>query len=117
MVFYGVLWMAAGADTIAVRFHVTFEGVLHTFQVLVLLGPVIGFLVTRSLCLALQDREREIAEEGAETGVIIRTAEGGYRETHRVPLEPSARRSALLDRGAEPAKDPVGVGTERVVVD
>ena len=117
MIFYGVLWMAASADTIAVRFHVTFEGVLHTFQVLVLLGPVIGFLVTRSLCQALRDREREIAEDGAETGVIIRTADGGYREiTRRLPLEP-ARRSALLDRGAEPAKDPVGVGSERVVVD
>jgi ubiquinol-cytochrome c reductase cytochrome b subunit len=96
---------------------VTFEGVLHTFQVLVLLGPVIGFLVTRSLCLALQDREREIAEEGIETGVIIRTADGGYYEiTRRPPLE-LPEGSALLDRGAEPAKDPVGVGTERVVVD
>jgi ubiquinol-cytochrome c reductase cytochrome b subunit len=93
MTFYGVLWMAASADTIAVRFHLTFEGVLHTLQVLVLLGPVIGFLVTRSLCLALQDREREVAEEGAETGVIIRTADGGYHEIHR-PVRPALPREA-----------------------
>lgn len=82
MTFYGVLWLAASADTLAVRFHLTIEGVLHTFQVLVLLGPVIAFEVTRRLCLGLRNREQETAEHGYETGTIIRDPDGGYHELH-----------------------------------
>jgi len=38
--------------------------------VLVVLGPVAGFLVTKRLCLALQTHERHVLEEGEETGVV-----------------------------------------------
>lgn len=98
MTFYGVLWIAAAADTIAVRFHLTIETVLHLLQFLVLAGPVIAFLITRALA--------RVPEREPESGVVIRTPDGGYEE-----------RSVLLDGGAEPAEDAVGVGTERVVID
>ena len=98
MAFYGVLWMAAAADTIAVRFQLSIETVLHGLQILVFAGPVVGFLITRSLARA---PKRE-----PESGVVIRTPDGGYYE-----------RSALLDGGPEPAEDAVGVGPERVVID
>ena len=98
MTFYGVLWMAAAADTIAMRFHLTIETVLTTLQVLVLAGPVIAFLITRALA--------RVPEREPESGVVIRTPDGGYYE-----------RSALLDGGPEPAEDAVGVGPERVVID
>lgn len=97
MTFYGVLWIAAAADTIAVRFHLTIETVLHTLQILVLAGPVIAFLFTRALA--------RVPKREPESGVVVRTPDGGYSE------------SALLDRGAEPAEDAVGVGPERVVID
>ncbi len=96
MTFYGVLWAAASADTLAVRFHLTIEGVLHTFQVLVLLGPVIAYVVTRRICLGLQHREREAAEHGHETGAVIRTPDGGYREV-LTPLRRALPAPAVYD--------------------
>jgi ubiquinol-cytochrome c reductase cytochrome b subunit len=97
MTFYGVLWAAASADTIALHFHLTIETVLNGFQALVILGPVIGFVVTRSLCVALQHNEREVVHHGIETGVIIRSPDGGYTEVHRhVDADDRRRRQAGL---------------------
>ncbi|GAA1978326.1 ubiquinol-cytochrome c reductase cytochrome b subunit [Catenulispora subtropica] len=83
MTFYGVLWAAASADTMATHFHLSVESVLHVFQVLAVLGPVAAFDVTRRICLGLQRRDREIVLHGVESGVIVATEDGGFAEVHR----------------------------------
>ncbi|NUR61804.1 MAG: cytochrome bc complex cytochrome b subunit [Catenulispora sp.] len=90
MTFYGVLWAAASADTVATHFHLSVEEVLHGFQVLAAVGPAVAFDVTRRICLGLQRRDREIALHGVESGVIVATEDGGFAEVHRAD-DPGAR--------------------------
>lgn len=90
MTFYGVLWAAASADTIATHFHLSVEDVLHLFQIIAVLGPVAAFDVARRICLGLQRRDRDIAVHGRETGIIVATEEGGFAEVHR-SADPAAR--------------------------
>jgi ubiquinol-cytochrome c reductase cytochrome b subunit len=80
--FYGVLWGAASADIVATTFHVSFESVIATLQITLILGPPLAFDVTRRLALGLQRKDRDVVAHGHETGRIIRTAEGGYVEVH-----------------------------------
>jgi ubiquinol-cytochrome c reductase cytochrome b subunit len=90
MVFYGTLWAAGSADLIATQFQLSFNVVIHTLQVVVLAGPGLGFLITYSVCCALQDVEREQLVHGVESGQIVRLPSGGYVEKHQ-PLRPSDR--------------------------
>ncbi|MEU8225557.1 cytochrome b N-terminal domain-containing protein [Kribbella sp. NPDC048915] len=85
--FYGVLWAAAGADTLAVQFHLSFNVLLRLFQVLLIVGPPVALFITRRICLGLQQQEVDITEHGIETGRVVRQLNGGYTEDHR----PSAR--------------------------
>ncbi|WP_433159414.1 cytochrome bc1 complex cytochrome b subunit [Kribbella sp. CA-247076] len=83
IVFYGVLWAAAAADTMAVLFHTSVNALLHAFQVLLIVGPPIALVVTRRICISLQLSDHELAEHGLETGEIVRLPDGGYVERHR----------------------------------
>jgi len=95
VVFYGVLWVAAGLNTIAVTFHVSVEGTMHVLQALLLLGPIAACDITRRICIGLQRKDRATVLHGHETGLIIRTPSGGYIEVHR-PLD-AAERERLAD--------------------
>ena len=83
MVFYGVLWAAAGSDVIALTFRLTGEGVILTLQLLLLAGPPLAFILTKRVCLALQRKDRDIALHGFETGRIVRLPGGEYLEVHQ----------------------------------
>jgi ubiquinol-cytochrome c reductase cytochrome b subunit len=90
MVFYGVLWLAASADVIALVLSVSFEGVILTLQITLLAGPVVGFVLTKRVSLALQRKDRELVEHGYETGRIVRLPGGEYVEVHH-PLDEQER--------------------------
>jgi ubiquinol-cytochrome c reductase cytochrome b subunit len=81
--FYGILWAAAGADTMAVLFHLSVNSLLRVFQVLVILGPPAALMITRRICNGLRERDAGIAVLGVETGQIVRRPDGGYVEQHR----------------------------------
>ena len=81
--FYAVLWAAASSDIIATHFWVTMEGVIHTLQALLFIGPVIAYFVTKRICIALQRKDREIALHGFESGRIVRLPGGEYIEVHQ----------------------------------
>ncbi|MEW2356720.1 cytochrome b N-terminal domain-containing protein [Spirillospora sp. NPDC029432] len=80
--FYGLLWAAAANDQIADTFHLSLFAVTAFFRVAVLAGPVLAFVITRWMCLALVAREREEAVHGYETGRIVMSADGAYSEIH-----------------------------------
>lgn len=83
IVFYGTLWVAGSADLIAVAFSLTIEGVVLALQVMLLVGPIIAFTVTRRVCLGLQRKDRDVLEHGFETGRIVRLPGGEYVEVHQ----------------------------------
>ncbi|MEW1847532.1 cytochrome b N-terminal domain-containing protein [Nonomuraea angiospora] len=80
--FYGLLWAAAANDQFAHQFHLTVDAVTVFFRFAVVVGPVIAFVVTRWICLALQQADRHVAEHGVETGIIVRSPDGGFHERH-----------------------------------
>ncbi|WP_259125176.1 cytochrome bc1 complex cytochrome b subunit [Leucobacter aridicollis] len=82
MAFYAVLWIAASSDILATHFQLSIEDVIRTLQILLVLGPIIAFSVTRRICLALRRKDRSILLHGRETGRIVRLPGGDFREVH-----------------------------------
>lgn len=82
IVFYAILWAAASSDIIATHFRLTIEGIITTFQILLIIGPFIAYFITKRVCLALQRKDREIALHGFETGRVVRLPDGEYVEVH-----------------------------------
>jgi ubiquinol-cytochrome c reductase cytochrome b subunit len=80
--FYAVMWAAASSDLIATHFRLSIEGVTHFLQITLILGPIIAYLITKRVCLALQKKDREIALHGFESGRIVRLPGGEYIEVH-----------------------------------
>jgi len=80
--FYAVLWAAASSDLIATHFKLTIEGVIHGCQLLLFVGPVIAYHVTKRVCIGLMKKDREIALHGFESGRIVRLPGGEYIEVH-----------------------------------
>lgn len=83
VVFFGVLWAAGSADVVALVFHVSFESVILTLQIALLAGPLLGFILTRRVCLGLQRKDRDLVLHGYETGRIVRLPGGEYVEVHQ----------------------------------
>jgi ubiquinol-cytochrome c reductase cytochrome b subunit len=83
MIFYAVLWAAASSDLIATHFMLTMEGVIHSLQALLLIGPLSGYFVTKRICIALQKKDREIVLHGFESGRIVRLPGGEFVEVHQ----------------------------------
>jgi ubiquinol-cytochrome c reductase cytochrome b subunit len=82
VVFYAVLWAGAATDLIATNFQMSLNTVLTSMQVLLFVGPVFAFIVTKRVCLSLQRKDREIVLHGRETGRIVRLPHGEYIEVH-----------------------------------
>ncbi|MFC8800110.1 cytochrome bc complex cytochrome b subunit [Promicromonospora sp. NPDC057138] len=99
--FYGILWGAASADIVSTEFSVSFETIITTLQVALIIGPPLAFEVTRRVCIGLQRKDREIALHGHETGRIVRMPNGGYAEIHQPADE--AERARLSVAAVPPA--------------
>ncbi|BCT76281.1 menaquinol-cytochrome c reductase cytochrome b subunit [Sinomonas cyclohexanicum] len=84
--FYCVMWAAASSDLIATHFHVALNDVTYWLRALFFVGPIIAFVVTKRIALALQRKDREIALHGRETGRIVRLPHGEFIEVH-APLD------------------------------
>lgn len=108
-VFYVVLLVAGANDVIAQSFRVSVNALTWILRVSLVLAPVIAFLVTRWLCRALTEAERERLAEGVPTGDIRQNVAGGYESGHE-PVEefrPGAPRRALTGgRTGTPSRRP-----------
>jgi ubiquinol-cytochrome c reductase cytochrome b subunit len=82
VIWYCVMWAAASSDLIATHFFVSLNDVTYWLRALFFIGPIIGFIVTRRICLALQRKDREIVLHGRETGRIVRLPHGEFIEVH-----------------------------------
>lgn len=82
IIFYAVLWIGGGNDLVATQFGVSLNWVTYTLRAALFIGPVIGFWITRRICISLQRADRERLLHGLETGVIQRLPHGEYVEKH-----------------------------------
>jgi ubiquinol-cytochrome c reductase cytochrome b subunit len=96
MTFYGLMWAAGGNDIIAIKLHLSINQITYFMRVAVFIGPVIAFMIARRWCISLQRHDEEALLHGYETGIIMRSPEGGYAERH-LPIE-DARAFAMTDR-------------------
>ena len=80
--FYAVFWAAASSDIMATHFKLTMEGVIHALQLLLFVGPLIAYVVTKRVCIALQKKDRSIALHGYESGRIVKLPGGEFIEVH-----------------------------------
>lgn len=109
MTMYALFWLAGGNDLIATQLHLSINQITHILRVLVFVGPAIAFVIARRWCIALQRHDNEVLLHGYETGVIMRSAVGGFSEKH-LPIS-QAREYAMTvrDRSSEQLADKDGV--------
>ncbi|WP_125777349.1 cytochrome b [Antribacter gilvus] len=85
-----ILALAGSNDLIATHFDLSINTITWVFRILLFVGPVFAFWVTKRVCLGLQRKDRELVLHGHETGRIVRFANGEYIEVHR-PLDEQER--------------------------
>jgi quinol---cytochrome-c reductase cytochrome b subunit len=100
MTMYGLFWAAGGNDIIAIKLHLSINQITYFMRAAVFIGPVIAFVITRRWCISLQRKDNETLLHGYETGIIMRSPEGGYSERH-LPL-PESRAYTLTARDRDP---------------
>jgi ubiquinol-cytochrome c reductase cytochrome b subunit len=88
--FYTLLWISGGNDIIASAFRLSINDITNALRLLVFVVPPLMFLVTKSICLGLQRKDREKVLHGRETGTLVRTSTGEFYEVH-APLDAYAR--------------------------
>jgi ubiquinol-cytochrome c reductase cytochrome b subunit len=101
MTLIGVFWEAGGNDIIAIRLHLSINQITYFNRAAVFVLPVIAFFITKRWCISLQRKDRDDLLHGYESGIIMRSPEGGYSERH-LPLSPAhAYKLTARDRDPE----------------
>ena len=116
IVFYGVLWAEGANDVLADQLHVPLYEITRAAQVLVILGPIVAYIVTKRVCLRLQHHDNLLLSHGMETGIIRQLPNGEFIEVTR-PVSESARaviesKKALPQLPGGPSKAAVSEGNE-----
>jgi ubiquinol-cytochrome c reductase cytochrome b subunit len=81
--FYIILSIAGADDVIAKTADLSLEGLVWALRIGLLIVPPLAFFFTYWMCLGLEEHDREVLEEGIETGIVQRTPEGDYIEIHQ----------------------------------
>ncbi|WP_304451069.1 cytochrome bc complex cytochrome b subunit [Nocardiopsis sp. YSL2] len=84
---YGILWLAGSNDILSETFSINLYLTTYIFRVLIIVGPILGFIITKRICLGLQRRDRETLEHGYESGIIQQLPSGEFIEVHRESSE------------------------------
>src|SRR3954465_1229889 len=87
---YGLLWAAGGNDILATHFHWSLNSITYFMRAAIFIVPAIVFYLTRRWCIGLQRSDSDRLLHGYETGIIMRSPEGGYSERHLPISETSA---------------------------
>ncbi len=98
MTFYALSWAAGGNDIIAIKLHLSINQITYFLRAAVFIGPLIAFIVTRRWCISLQRHDQQKLLHGYETGIIMRSPEGGYSERHLPINEGAAYTLTVRDR-------------------
>jgi len=85
--FYGILWLLGANDEISANFHISLFALTIFGRIAIFVAPAIAYYVTYRVCVGLQRKDAEVLAHGVESGVIVRSPEGGYSEIHVDPDE------------------------------
>ena len=107
MTFYGLLWAAGGNDIIAITLHLTINQITYFMRVAVFVGPVDRVHHHPALVHLAAAHDKERLLHGYETGIIMRSPEGGYSERH-LPISADARLHPHRPRPRPRSHEPVG---------
>ncbi|MER5366542.1 ubiquinol-cytochrome c reductase cytochrome b subunit [Streptomyces sp. NPDC002722] len=107
---YSVALVGAANDIIAIRLHVSVNAVTWAVRAGLFAVPVLAFVVTKRVALALQRRDRDKVLHGRESGVITRLPHGEYVEIHE-PLD-QARLHTLTAHEQYRPLEAASVGTD-----
>jgi ubiquinol-cytochrome c reductase cytochrome b subunit len=118
---YGLLWVAGGNDVLAAQFHLNLNYITYFMRGAVFIVPPIMFWFARRWAISLQRHDEERVLHGYESGVIMRSPEGGYSERHLPLSEERAYRLTARDRDVvleAPAEtDADGVASKNVRIE
>jgi ubiquinol-cytochrome c reductase cytochrome b subunit len=103
MTFYGVLWAESASDVIADNLHIPLYTITWIARVMVFVGPVLAYVITKRICLALQRKDAAELLHGYESGIIRQLPDGEFIEVHR-PV--SEEKRAVLEAKPIPAQLP-----------
>jgi ubiquinol-cytochrome c reductase cytochrome b subunit len=98
-----VLWLEGANDLIAEHFDIPLYTTTWIARFAVILGPVIGYWITKRICLGLQRKDVELLSHGIETGIIRQQPDGEYIEVTRPVSE--EQRAVLEARTDLPAAE------------
>ncbi|WP_159942174.1 MULTISPECIES: cytochrome bc complex cytochrome b subunit [unclassified Nocardiopsis] len=87
IVFYGVLWMAGSNDILSETFSISLYTTTYILRTLLIVGPILGFIIAKRICLGLQRRDKETLEHGYESGIIQQLPSGEFIEVHKASSE------------------------------
>ena len=110
---YAMFWIAGGNDILANAFGLSLNAITWFMRFAVFVAPVIAFMITRRVCTSLQRHDAEKVLHGVETGVIVRTPDGGYYEDH-MPI-PVDEAFTLTQHAEYPALEPTDAVDENGV--
>ena len=98
--FYGILWAEGANDVFADRFDIPLYTITWIARVLVILGPILAYVITKRICLGLQRKDAEELLHGYESGIIRQLPNGEFIEVHKAVNE---ERRAVLEAKPVPA--------------
>ncbi|WP_237293078.1 cytochrome b [Streptomyces katrae] len=104
LAWYAVLLLAGAQDVLAFIFAVPLPELTWTLRAAFFVVPAVVFWLTRRLCLALQDQERELLTGGEETGLVRQGVEGGFHPESRA-LPADERYVMLVGEQPRPLQD------------
>lgn len=84
---FAVLVAAGSNDLIATHFHLDMFQITWFLRFGLFIFPVLAFMLTKRIAIALQRRDRELVLHGHETGRIVQLENGEFKEVHRA-LDP-----------------------------
>lgn len=111
VVAYAVLLAAGGNDVTAFSFRLSVNALTWVFRVGFFVFPVLAFMVTKRLCLALQSHELQVLTQGEETGEVTQQVHGAMEPGH-APADPR-RLYRFLVRDLPSPEPPPGPGVPR----
>ncbi len=97
--FYGVLWAEGANDLIADHLDISLYLTTWFARVAIFVGPVVAYIITKRICLALQRKDRHLLEHGVETGIVRQLPGGEFIEETR-PVDEEAL--AVLTSRSQP---------------
>jgi ubiquinol-cytochrome c reductase cytochrome b subunit len=99
--FWMVLNIGWADDIMADAFHLDAQTLVWVLRLALLIVPPVSFAITYWMCLGLEEHDREVLEEGLETGLIRQLPDGEYVEHHQqLGLTDEEGRGALDYAGA-----------------